>query len=132
MRIFYLLIAVIVLATTACKKEIQTTFKKEIETTAQRAEVVNAASPCTGNDWDYASAYLSRGLALTYNDKIYVPDYASQTVKMYDGSGWISIASAVPIYTTGGNPDENLYSMVAFTIGSKGYIMKPHDLFPGF
>jgi N-acetylneuraminic acid mutarotase len=100
----------------ACKKEIMS---------EQPPVSVDASGPCYGNDWDYASTYPTRGLALEYNDKIYVPDYAGQTVKIYDGAGWTSIPSVVPISSTAGNPNVNLYNMVAFTIGNKGYIMKP-------
>jgi hypothetical protein len=116
MKPITLFTALIVFLIAGCKKEIKTGNTEPIQS-------VNAPVPCAVQRWDIANTYPSHAVGLVYNNKIYVPSYDAQTMKIYDGTSWTTIASSVPLPTEalhGNNED-----IVLFVLGAKGYILRP-------
>ena len=123
MRVHYWLIAILVLLSISCKKETQT-ISPPVDKSAATTEVAYSTPQCSGNIWQLDDIYygelndhdyVSYTPPMVYNNKIYVPDYEAQEVRIYDGDSWQTRASLVPTYI--------LEETNSFTIGSKGYIV---------
>jgi hypothetical protein len=110
MRKNYLLIAMIALLATGCKKE-----AKEIMTSQPPGSTYK--SVCTGNTWS-ADQYFdgkSYSPTLVYNNKVYVFNNPGPgDISIFDGTTWTTQVSAIP-YTS-------VWTDYAFVIGNKGYL----------
>jgi len=113
-----LIAAVMIITMVSCEKEIKT-IQPPLEKLS--TEVIVSPPICLGNSWTGAGAYPVRGISFTYNNKIYVPDAATQQVHIFDGTRWTSINSDVPIYTSG-EWNMNNVDLIWLTIGNKGYL----------
>src|SRR5262245_39036090 len=97
MRKVFMPVIVVALLVVACEKD-------RADVSPDNAKVntpveSNSFSTCTGNEWNYAATYAIKGIGMTYDNKLYVPDKLTMTVRIYDGTSWTSIPSAVPFYT---------------------------------
>jgi hypothetical protein len=110
----------------SCKKEVEA-LPDSTESMVSTDDIGPYIPPvyCAGNFWDDAGRfypdwylesnyYLSHADPLVYNNKVYVPDYDNQEVRIYDGSSWQTLPSAVPF--------RNSDMGISFTAGTKGYI----------
>jgi len=114
MKNFRLLIIIILMVPLACKKE----------PVRVSEEPVAFRPPCLDDSWVTGTTfYGAKSLnntsnipfSLVYNNKIYVFDAIQDEVRSYTGSGWDSIASAVP-FANFQRPN------FGFVIGNKGYL----------
>lgn len=85
---------------------------------------ISARPNCYGNFWQTdATIYGHAGnfsintpMALVYNNKLYVFDSATDLVRIYNGSTWQNLPSAIPFGINSKDPN------FGFTIGNKAYV----------
>jgi hypothetical protein len=114
MKNFRLLIIIIIMLPLACKKE---PVRVSEEPVAFRPQCIDDSWVIGQTFFGAKSLNSSANIPfpLVYNNKIYVFDAIQDEVRSYTGSGWDSIASAVP-FANFQRPN------FGFVIGNKGYL----------
>lgn len=127
MKALFLLLTVVMLTVSACKKNISE------KNTAISDTAVDGPVTCTGDTWEQVQNFVGwhYKTCLVYNNKAYFFHHGQEdnpyhnTITIYDGSSWQTIQSNIPatVLTT--------YVLVKFVIGNKAYFSSPdcHNIF---
>lgn len=108
MKKTHLLFTVIFLSMISCTKD----FTETNTLPEKQNNLTTAQLTCTGNTWELDDVYYSGGPRLVYNNKLYVFNHDANQIRIYDGTTWSTLSSAIPFTT---NPS------FAFTIGFRAY-----------
>jgi hypothetical protein len=120
MKRYFLLVAILVLSATACKKELTKTSLPGNTNTNNAADIGVNPPICSLERWENIGTFPGHMFGLVYNNKLYVPDRYNNVVRIFDGNSWTSIASNVPDGVSF-SPSGNNLGLGSFVIGNKGY-----------